>query len=405
MTGNKSIRSLAALDWLNFFAADVAGGVGPFLAVYLAANRHWRSGAIGIAISAMSFATVIVQTPAGYIIDKTPHKRTIILIATAVMGILGLAIPFHPGLAFVTTAQILMGIAGAFYGPTLIALAVCLAHKNSLDKTISQNQTFNHTGNVVSALLIGLTGRYTNNAGVFYCLFSLAIGCCISALAIRRADLDNTGPETPSPKSDRISILKNKPFVLFLTAAFIFHFANAAMLPLIGQEISAGKNENASLYMSACIILAQLVMVPVTLWCGRRVTKGRKRLLLIAFIILPIRGILYTFSTDAPYLVSIQVLDGVAAGIFGVVSVLVVNDLAGNTGKASLAQGMLATAVGLGASLSNLIAGYIVQTAGFSSGFLSLSGLALAAMALLWIGMPESLPSKATDTKWQKTSS
>ncbi len=389
-------RSYAALNWLNFFAADVATGVGPFLAIYLAANRHWHPGAIGIALSAMSFATVLVQTPAGYMIDKTTHKRSIILAASVLMAGMGLAIPLYPHFTLVTTAQVLMGIAAAFYGPTLIALAACLVRQKNFDHTISQNQTYNHAGNVASALLIGLTGRYTNNEGVFFCLFVLAVGCSLSTLLIRRTDINHPTKATQPQDKKPAPLLKNKPFALFLVAAFIFHFANAAMLPLVGQEISAGKKENASLYMSACIILAQLVMVPVTAWCGRKVTRGRKRLLLAAFIILPLRGVLYTLSNHAVYLVSIQVLDGVAAGIFGVVSILVVNDLAGASNRSSLAKGILATAIGLGASLSNLVAGYIVQAAGFTTGFLSLAGLALAAMALLWIGMPETGPNRSS---------
>jgi len=385
-------RSFAALNWLNFFAADVATGVGPFLAIYLAANRHWRPGPIGIALSVMSFATVIVQAPAGYVVDKTPHKRHIILAVTLVMAIMGLVIPLYPHFYVVTIAQVLMGVAAAFFAPTLIALAACLAHRKDFDRTIGQNQTYNHAGNVVSAVLIGLSGRYTNNEGVFYCLFALAIGCAFSTLAIRRADIDRPRPVAIPHLETAGPLLKSRPFALFLAAAFIFHFANAAMLPLVGQEISSGKRENASLYMSACIVLAQLVMVPVTTWTGRKAGLGRKRLLLIAYVLLPVRGVLYVLGTHTTYLVSIQVLDGIAGGIFGVVSILVVNDVMGNTGRASLAQGLLATAVGLGASLSNLVAGYLVQRFGFSTGFLSLSGLALGAMALLWIGMPETLP-------------
>jgi MFS family permease len=391
-----SSRSYAALNWLNFFAADVAGGVGPFLAIYLAANRHWLPGPIGIAMSAMSLATVIAQTPAGYLIDRTLHKRGIIIAATATMGIMAIIIPFYPTLALVTTAQVVMGIAGAFYGPTLIALAACLVKPKQFDRTIGQNQTYNHAGNVIAALLIGFTGRYTNNEGVFYCLFVLAIFCALSALAIRPTDLNHDYSKPPtknagSGKSGKSSFFRNKAFVLFLASAFIFHFANAAMLPLVGQEISAGKKENASLYMSACIILAQLVMVPVTFWSGKKAIQGRKGLLLNGYLVLPVRGVLYTLSTNAIYLVSVQILDGVAAGIFGVVAILVVNDLARGSGKTSLAQGLLATAVGCGATLSNVVAGYLVQNSGFSIGFMSLSILALVAAAVLWRGMPETV--------------
>jgi hypothetical protein len=38
--------------------------------------------------------------------------------------------------------------------------------------------------------------------------------------------------------------------------------------------------------------------------------------------------------------------------------------------------------------------GYVVQAAGFKAGFFGLSALALVAMALLWIAMPETLTQK-----------
>ena len=387
-----SRRSYAALNWLNFFAADVATGIGPFLAIYLAANQHWKPGQIGMAISAMSFATVISQSPAGLFVDKTPHKRTTIIIASIVMGLTGICVPFFPSFGFIIAAQIIMGIAAAFYIPTLIALAVCLVSKQDFDNTISKNQTYNHAGNVVAAVLIGVIGRYTNNEGAFYLLAALAVLCTISTLMIRNKDIHHKS--APHEREQTTGMFRNKAFVIFLIAAFIFHFANAAMLPLVGQEISKGKHENASLYMSACIIIAQLVMVPVTWLCGLKVQHGRKWLLLIAFIILPVRGILYTLGTNEIYLVSIQIFDGIAGGIFGVVSILVISDIMGNSGKASFAQGILATAVGLGASLSNLVTGFLVDAAGFKAGFLALSALALAALVLLWVAMPETLNKK-----------
>src|SRR3954447_8028108 len=87
MPENKSNRSLTALNWLNFFAADVSEGVGPFLAVYLATNLHWNPGSIGIAIAAMHLSMVFGQSPAGYLVDRTPHKKVPIMGATLLMGI------------------------------------------------------------------------------------------------------------------------------------------------------------------------------------------------------------------------------------------------------------------------------------------------------------------------------
>jgi predicted MFS family arabinose efflux permease len=119
------------------------------------------------------------------------------------------------------------------------------------------------------------------------------------------------------------------------------------------------------------------------------INPGRKPLLLIAFGVLPIRGILYTLTNNTELLVAIQVLDGVGAGIFGVVSVLVIADLTEGTGRFNLTLGAISTAVGIGASLSQVIAGSIVKSFGYSTGFVFLATIALAAFIILYCFMPE----------------
>ena len=57
---------------------------------------------------------------------------------------------------------------------------------------------------------------------------------------------------------------------------------------------------------------------------------------------------LYTLTNDPVWLVSVQVLDGIGAGIFGVLSVLIVSDLTAGSGLFNTTQGAIATAVGLG---------------------------------------------------------
>jgi predicted MFS family arabinose efflux permease len=116
---------------------------------------------------------------------------------------------------------------------------------------------------------------------------------------------------------------------------------------------------------------------------------GRKPLLLIAFGVLPLRGVLYTLTSATDALVAIQILDGIAAAIFGVVSVLVIADLTEGTGRFNFALGVVTTAVGIGAALSQSIAGGIVHHAGYRAGFLFLAAVATAAFCLLWVAMPE----------------
>jgi len=190
-------------------------------------------------------------------------------------------------------------------------------------------------------------------------------------------------------------VFEDRPLVIFLVCSVMFHFANAAMLPLLGEMLAKGRGRASMLFMSACVVTTQLVVTLIASWSGRRAgTWGRKPLLLIAFGVLPVRGVLYTLASNTALLVGIQILDGVGAGIFGVVSVLVIADLTRGTGRFNLTLGAVTTAVGIGASLSQVIAGSVVHHAGFRAGFLFLAGVASAAFAILYSFMPETRSSQ-----------
>ena len=200
---------------------------------------------------------------------------------------------------------------------------------------------------------------------------------------------------------------------IFAASVVLFHFANAAMLPLVGQKLTAGATHGTASTMSACIIVAQLVMIPVALASSRLADSwGRKPTLLLAFAVLPVRGALYTLSDNAHYLVAIQLLDGIGAGVINVVGVLVIADLTRGTGRFNLMQGGLATASGLGAALSNLLTGVVVQAAGFDAGFLALAAIAAAAFVYFACTMPETRLAGAgghefirLDDRWRRRTS
>jgi MFS family permease len=171
---------------------------------------------------------------------------------------------------------------------------------------------------------------------------------------------------------------------------FWFHFANAAILPLLGEMLAKGHGRSSMMFMSSRVVTTQLVITLLASWAGRKAGSwGRKPLLLIAFGVLPVRAVLYTLTANTEALVAIQVLDGVGAGIFGVVSVLVIADLTRGSGRFNLTLGAIATAVGIGASLSQTIAGAIVHHFGYNAGFLFLATIAAAAFAILVVFMPE----------------
>ena len=98
---------------------------------------------------------------------------------------------------------------------------------------------------------------------------------------------------------------------------------------------------------------------------------------------------LYTFSDDPYWLVGVQLLDGVGAGLYGALFPLIVADLMEGTGRFNVALGAVATAQGIGASLSTTVAGVIVVKAGYSAAFITLAAIAGMGLALFWLAMPE----------------
>lgn len=388
-------RSMTALNWLNFFAADISDGVGPFLAVYLASTLHWQPGAIGIAISATTLAMVLGQGPAGYVVDNTRRKRVPIIVASIVSGVVAFMMPALESFPVILTCQVILGLAASFYAPTLVALAATLAHRHGFDMILSKNRTYNHAGNVGAAVFTGVVGRVTGNAGIFYCMTALAAACTVSASFISDRD---TSDDPLAPEGKKLEhrpslrdVLRTRTFLVILFLTVVFYFSNGAMLPLVGQQIARAEPENSTMYLAACIVIAQVTMVPTVYVCGRLAGKGRKRLLALAFMLLALRGFLYTITDYVPFLLLFQVLDGMTAGMFLLVAILVVHDVMGTSGLGSFAQGMLATALSLGSTMSHAVAGAIVQWAGFRTGFIFLMALALVALLILWKALPETL--------------
>ncbi len=389
-----SKRSLRGLDWLNFFLADVQSGVGPFLAIYLA-GWGWNEQTIGIVLTGGGMAGIIAQTPAGALADRVRSKRALIACGLVALALGALLIAVTPAFWPVMAAQTLIGVSSSVFGPTVVAISLGVVGRQLFDRRQGRNQTFNSAGNVVAAVAMGFIGYFLSNRGIFFFVVAFTIPTLWALSRIRSSEIDyevarGSDDGAPAANLSHIALLKDRPLLIFLVCAVLFHFANAAMLPLLGEMLSKGHGRTSMMFMSTCVVTTQMVVALLASWSSIKAQQwGRKPLLLIAFGVLPVRGVLYTLTGATSALVAIQILDGIAAAIFGVVSVLVIADLTKGTGRFNLTLGAVTTAVGIGAALSQAIAGGIVQRFGYDAGFLFLATVAGAAFLLLWIAMPE----------------
>jgi MFS family permease len=406
---HNDLRTTLSLDSLNFFLADVRDGLGPYLAIYLLAVHQWDPASIGVVMTLAGIAALITQGPAGALIDRTRSKRAVIAVAALLVTASCLMLPFVSSFSLVALTQAASAVAASVFAPAISAISLGITGPRAFTRRTGRNETFNHAGNAVAALLAGGLAYLFGPVVVFYLMAFMAVASIVAVSCVSAKTIDHevargfdpahhTAHEQPSGVA---VLLANRPLLLFAICCALFHLANAAMLPLVSQKLSQINLHMATPLTSACIVAAQLVMVPMAWLVGAKADLwGRKPLLLIGFMILPLRGVLYTLSNDPYWLVAVQMLDGIGAGIFGALFPVIVKDLTQGTGRFNVSLGALSTVFGLGAALSNSLAGFVVQQAGYNAAFLTLAGVAAAALALLWLAMPETLekPSFACHT-------
>ncbi len=391
-------RPYRSLDWLNFFLADVRDGLGPYLAIYLLAVHQWQPAEIGLLMTVAGVAALIAQTPAGALIDQIRAKRAVVAGAALLVTGSCLLLPAITSFGLVALTQTFSAVAGSVFAPAIAAISLGMTGPRAFTRRMGRNETFNHAGNACSALLAGFLAYGFGPVVVFYLMAGMTVASIISVWLIPAEAIDQdaarglgrTAAGEQALPVNMASLFLHRPLLIFAVCCALFHLANAAMLPLVGQKLSLTDLRLATPLTSACIVAAQLVMMPMALLVGARADQwGRKPLLLAGFFILPLRGALYVVSDDPYWLVGVQLLDGIGAGILGALFPIVVKDLTEGTGRFNVSLGALTTVFGLGAALSPGIAGFVVQAKGYDAAFLTLAAIASAAFLLLGFAMPE----------------
>lgn len=248
----------------------------------------------------------------------------------------------------------------------------------------------------MTALLMAGVSYWMGMRNIFFCSAILAAPTLVCLSRIRSSDIDERMARGAAPKTvgHNASIfrvlLEDRVLLVFFFCAALFHLSNAAMLPELGEMLARGHARAAGSLMSACVIVTQLVITVAAAGTGRLASRiGRRPLLLTGFGALVIRGCLYTVVRGDAALIAVQLLDGVANVIFGVVSVLVVADRTRGTGRFNLTQGALASFVGIGAAVSTTYGGFLIQRFSYNASYLGLAGAGLLAFCMLLLFFPE----------------
>ena len=395
-TATPSRQSLRGLDWFIFFLADVQTGFGPFIAVYLTTQK-WTQVEIGLVLSIGGLIGLIGQIPGGAIVDAARSERLVAGLAVATIGISALGYAAWPIFPVVVIAATLHAAASCVLGPAIAAISLGLVGPLAIGERLGRNARFASLGNGTAAAVMGTCGYLVSSRSVFLVSFILAIPTLLALARIREREIDAAQAhgavvrEVPDARATSVlNLMRQRPLLIFAFSVLLLQLANAAMLPLMAGVVTTRSSQWAPVLIAACIIVPQAIVALMSPSVGRKAQQwGRRPLLLLGFAALAIRGVLFATVRDPYLLVAVQVFDGITAAVFSVLIPLIVADVAFGSGHFNLAQGIVGTATGIGASLSTVLAGYVSDKFGSSVAFGGLAGIAAVGLAVTWFVMPE----------------
>ncbi len=393
-------RTARVLDALNALVASSQTGFGAFIAVYLTAQA-WTQADIGEALSLGTVVAMLSQLPAGALVDAMRSKR--LAIAMGGIAVAASALLFAASSAWLAVlgAEVLHGFASCMIGPAIAAVSLELTGWAGLGVQLGRNARFSSIGSAVAAVVLGAVGTYLSGAGVFWATAVLmALGLLTlrslppPAVELRSAHIAAETRGLPGA----IWALLDRRLLVFAACVMLFHLSNAAMLPIVANEVTRSTGARANLVIAACVVVPQAIVAGLSPLVGRTAGSwGRRPLLLLGFAALPVRGVLLSIDANPVYLVLMQALDGVSAAVFGVLLPLVAADLTRGTRHFNLCMGLLGLAVGAGATLSTLAAGLVADRFGNGPALLALASVGAAAVLGL-LALPETreTPPEAT---------
>jgi MFS family permease len=394
-----SPKSRRGLDWFVFFVADVQTGFGPFVAVYLTAQK-WTQTDIGLILTVGGLIALFGQIPGGAMLDAIRSPRLAAGISVFIIGISALMLALWPIFPVVLLSRILQASASCVLGPAIAALSLGLVHRSEIGERLGRNASFASIGTGLAAAGMGICGYYVSNQAVFFVTAGFVFPALIALFQISAREIDPEQAHGGSQKQPLcmaviLQLLTNRTLVIFALCVLLFHLANAAMLPLVASMLTLRSSESAAALIAVAMVVPQFVVAIISPTIGRKSQQwGRRPLLLIGFTALVVRGVLFAAVTPSQLIVVVQILDGISAAALGVLVPLTLADITRETGRFNLTQGLVGCAMGIGAAISTTLAGFLSDRFSSYVTFLTLGAIAAIGLLAVWLLMPETRPER-----------
>ena len=284
---------------------------------YLAEQR-WTQQSIGFVLTAGGFAGLLSQLPGGALLDAIRSKRIVVALGAGMVAAGALIIEVWPSFPLVLAALVLQGITGGFLGLAITAISLGLVGNAALAERLGRNQRFASAGGVLATGFMGFIAYFLSYRAIFIVAAALVLPLLLALSRVHPSDIhfgrascipDHQGPGPP-PRARLRSLWKTRGLLIFAGCVFLFQMANASMLPLAGEAFAYNEEALSSLIVTALIMVPQVIVAIMAPWAGRRANIwGRRPLLLVGFTALPIRALVFAWTTNPTILIVAQLLE------------------------------------------------------------------------------------------------
>lgn len=405
--------------------------------LFLVVARHYTEKQAGLMFFVFGLSQFIFQTPAGYIMDGTEKK--VLLLGLAAIGTVMLLMitifcsheggvnTYLPNFIAILFVRFVQGAVTSLIPPGVNGISQGIVGVKGMTHQVANNESNAHLGTSIMFITGSIVAYYLYpNIGVMFLMSPLFLCGTLYFLTQIKEDYINHNEARGSAPSGSDSavltpmqVMKDPLVIAFVIICFAFHLANEVVLPLVMQTLAIGNGRGGVLLSGFCVIVAQAGMVVTAKFCGKYAgTIGRKPLFLMGLLALSIRCFilvtLLTIRGDTGVgdnnadggiglfdclILSTQILDGVGAGVFGTMYILVTSDLAAGTGRFNFTLGLTSAAWSIGGTISGLLGQIFAADFGYLKAFEILGYCSLVPVLLYIFVMPETLISDEKDEK------
>jgi MFS family permease len=390
--GSFRVRSLSASVYLpNLLFAIGQGATVPVVAL-LALELGASPAMAGIIVALRGVGTLLFDLPAGVLVARLGERRAMIVAGVA-LALASLAVWLEPSLLWYAVLTTVLGATWAVWLLARIAFAAGSSPNPYRGRVMAMIGGVHRMGLLIGPLLGSLVIARGDLSDPFLVMAVLSLAAAI-AMAVAKS------PEfTPEPEQGAAGAVSTRSVIeenrhVLLTAgsvaviAQVLRSSREALIPLWGDQLGIAA-ATIPLIFAASSAVETLLFYPVGLLMDR---KGRKWAALPAIGLLSVGVAAIPLTAGVAGLTAVALLLGVANGLGSGMNMTLGSDFSPLAGRSRF-LGVWRLVTDVGTVGGPLLVAAVTSVATLGAAALSVAGVGVVGVVVLWRAVPETLES------------